>query len=171
MKKAFSTITLVFSIFLFGCIPVYAGGLSTHFIETTLEDLELGKSYSIKEETGKALVVVNTTEDKTVDIEIEPEIPVDYNLLPDYEPVPDVSWVKIEKNYFEAIAPGEKAETDIIIIIPEDKEYYGRKYQLYIYSHTAGSATFRTGIMSRILLHISEEPAESSTGAAEEVPN
>ncbi|MDD5135760.1 MAG: hypothetical protein PHN63_00265, partial [Candidatus Omnitrophica bacterium] len=68
------------------------------------------------------------------------------------EPIPDLSWVKIEKNYFGNVAPGGAIETDISVTIPSGSEYSGKKYQVYIYSHTAGEGTFRVGIMGRILL-------------------
>jgi hypothetical protein len=141
---------------------VYAGGLSTKFVEVTLDKLELGKIYSVKETTGKTLVITNTTQDQTVDIEIEPEAPVDYNLVEGYEPIPDLSSVMVEKSYFTDVGPGKEAETDILMSIPNDEALYGKKYQVYIYSHTAGTAaTFRMGLMSRIFLHISEKPSVS----------
>lgn len=132
---------------------VYAGGLSSTFVEEKLTDLKPGTTYSVKETAGKALVVKNTTEGVTVDIEIVPEKPVDYNLVAGYEPIPDLSWVKIDKSYFEKVGPGQAVESDIRITIPGEPQYYGKKYQVYIYSHTAGAGTFRLGIMSRILVH------------------
>jgi len=129
-----------------------AGGLSSHFIEVKLKDVKIGKIYSVKEETGKLLDISNTTEDMTLDIAIESEKPEDYNLVSGYEPIPDLSWVVIEKGYFEKVGPGESIETDILISIPRDEEYAGKKYQVYIYSHTAGKETFRTGLMGRILI-------------------
>jgi len=134
----------------------FAGGLSSHFIEVKLKDLEPGATYSVKEQTKKALDIINTTEDITTDIGIEAEKPVDYNLVPGYEPIPDLSWVKIEKNYFEKVGPGQSVETDISISIPKGKEHAGKKYQVYIYSHTAGKDTFRMGLMGRVLLEIKE---------------
>ncbi|MBL7069717.1 MAG: hypothetical protein ISS34_07665 [Candidatus Omnitrophica bacterium] len=131
-----------------------AGGLSSRLVEVRLKDLTPGKIYSVKESTGKILDVTNTTEDITVNIGIEPEKPVDYNLVPGYEPIPDLSWVAIEKNYFKKVDPGESVKTDILISIPKDKRYAGKKYQVYIYSHTAGEAMMRVGIMGRLLIEI-----------------
>ena len=158
-KLVKSLLLTAFFIFIAGNIAV-AGGLSTRFVEVKLKDLEPGKAYSVKEVTGKALVVNNATESRTVDIAIEPEKPVDYSLVPGYEPIPDLSWVAIEKDYFKEVGPGKSAETDILISIPKDKECWGRKYQVYIYSHTAGKETFRMGIMSRILIEIKEVPTK-----------
>ena len=138
---------------MFICVAyVYAGGLSTYFVEEKLANLKLGKTYSVKEMTKKDLIVTNTTEGVTVDIEISPEKPVDYNLVKGYEPIPDLSWIKIENNYFKALGPKQSAETDISITVPKDEAYRGKKYQVYIYSHTAGEGTMRIGVMSRIFI-------------------
>ncbi len=153
MSKVIGSLLLALSISLFCIGNLYAGGLSSHFVEEKMDDLKPGKSYSVKEVTKRALSIENTTTDVTFDIEITTEKPVDYNLVPGYEPIPDLSWVKIERNYFKDIGPGGSAETDMTITIPDSKEYYGKKYQVYIYSHTAGQATFRVGIMGRLLLN------------------
>ena len=158
MSRLTLVIILALSISLTSSTYAFAGGLSSTFVEVKLEDLEPGKAYSIKQETNKSLVVINTTKDKTVDLQIVPEVPVDYNLVPGYEPIPELSWIKIEKGYFKDVGPNKHAETDITITIPKNERYYGKKYQVYIYSHTAGKATFRMGLMSRILLHIKPRP-------------
>jgi len=163
MLKLLIPIILLLSIVMLNPNCVHAGGLSTKFVEVTLENLELGKLYSVKELTGKTLVITNTTADQKVDIAIEPEAPVDYNLVEGYEPIPDINWVMVEKSYFVDIGPDKEAETDILISIPDDEALYGKKYQVYIYSHTAGTAaTFRMGLMSRLFLHISEKPSAPS---------
>lgn len=156
MNRKFTSFAMALSIILI-CSTVYAGGLSTTLVEVKLENLKPGGTYSLKELKNKSLVVRNTTNDITVDIEIEAEAPVDYNLVPGYEPIPDLSWVKIEKPSFKGIGPGKSAETDITISIPKKGKYRGKKYQVYIYSHTAGKATFRMGLMSRILLTTSSK--------------
>lgn len=154
ITKAALLFTLIYSV---SVGYVFAGGLSSHFVEEKMVDLQPGKAYSVKDVTKRALSVENTTKDVTVDVEIVPEKPVDYNLVPGYEPIPDLSWVKIEKNYFKDVGPGASIETDVTITIPGGAEYYGKKYQVYIYSHTAGAGTFRLGIMSRILIHTAQK--------------
>lgn len=133
-----------------------AGGLSSHFVEVTMKGAVPGKTYSVKELTGRVVDVTNTTEDITVSIAIEPEKPVDYNLVKGYEPIPDLSWVIVEKNHFNDVKPKDTVSTDVLISIPNDKEYGGKKYQVYIYSHTAGKETFRMGLMGRILIETEE---------------
>jgi hypothetical protein len=157
MPKYLRSLILVLSILLITSAIAIAGGLSTTFVEIKLRYLQPGNTYSIREMKGRALIVNNTTEDITVDIEIEAEKPADYNLVSGYEPIPDLSWITIEKNSFKDIGPGESAETDILISIPKGKGHIGRKYQVYIYSHTAGQATFRMGLMSRVLIEVGGE--------------
>ena len=157
MSKYIIISILALCIFLFSPNFLYAGGLSTTFVQVKLENLEPGKNYSVKNLKNKTLKVRNTTEGITTDIEIELEKPKGANLAPGYEPIPDLSWIKIQKSYFKKIGPGESAETDIAIKIPKNSQFYGKKYQAYIYSHTAGEETFRMGLMSRILIHTAEK--------------
>ena len=152
MRKVISGIALA-AFLLCNNAALYAGGLSSHFVEVKLQDLEPGRVYSVKEETGRNLVVKNTTDKKTVDIAIKPELPVGYNLVKGYEPIPDSSWIQIEKSYFKDVGPGESAVTDIKITIPKGNKHRGKKYQVYIYSHTAGKAAMQVGLMGRLLIH------------------
>ena len=154
MSKTFKfLIILLIFVFAAGNI-VFAGGLSSHFVEAKLKRLSLGRTYSVKKMFGRSLDVLNTTEHEFVDIKVKAEKPVDNNLVPGYEPIPDLSWVKIEKDYFENIGPDRCIETDIFITIPKDRSHSGKKYQVYIYSYITGGGSFRVGIMSRILLEI-----------------
>lgn len=152
MCKFFKTFILFLSIIFVVSNTLIAGGLSTTFVEVRLKNIVPGRTYSVEKETGMQLVINNTTETKKVDIAIEAEKPVDYNLVPGYEPIPDLKWVVIKKNYFKDVGPNQHAYTDILIKIPRDKKFANKKYQVYIYSHTAGKETIRMGLMSRILI-------------------
>ena len=158
MSRFVKSLILFLSIIVILSNIAFAGGLSTTLTEVKIEGAKPDVIYSIKEQAGKPLIVKNTTETRSVDIAIEAEKPVDYNLVPGYEPIPDLSWVVIEKNYFENVMPGESAETDIMIKIPDDEKYSEKKYQVYIYSHTAGKDMMRMGLMSRILIETAKFP-------------
>lgn len=43
--------------------------------------------------------------------------------------------------------------TDVIIKIPKDKEYYGKKFQAYIFSYTKGGLV-SVGFKSKLFLSI-----------------
>lgn len=54
--------------------------------------------------------------------------------------------------------------TDVIVTIPSDKKYLGKKYQAYIWSHTVGKGKLpiALGLKSRLLLEISEKERDLS---------
>lgn len=162
MSKYIKAAILYLAVILALTDTVSAGGLSSHFTEVKLKDMVPGRAYSVKKMTQMPLDVINTTEALSVDIAIEAEKPVAHNLVPGYEPIPDISWVKIKKDYFKKVGPKESIETDIIIKIPPRQKYYGKKYQVYIYSHTAGEGTFRIGLMGRILFSTTPSRAQDA---------
>lgn len=149
-------LTLCLSVFFSG--SALAGGLSSRFVQVRLKDLKPGETYSVAKESGKHLIVKNTTEKITVDLGIDLEVPSEDMLLSGYEPIPDTSWIKVEKDHFKKVGPGGSAKTDLLISIPKDDRYYKKRYQAFIYSHTEGAGMMRAGIMSRLLIETGEKP-------------
>lgn len=137
------------------CPFLEAAGLSTGFSEVSLESLEIGKTYRTKETVNLPLVVVNTGKEP-VDLKIELLLPQLSELKDGYEPIPELSWIKLEKTNFKEIQPNASATTDVIISIPDDKQYRGKKYQLFIWSHTVGKL-IGIGLKSKLLLKIKGE--------------
>ncbi len=129
-----------------------ASGLKTTFSEVTLQGLETGKTYGTKEAAGLPLIIENTGAEP-VDLSIEPLIPAAEELKEGYEPIPDISWIVLDKKGFTAVAPGGKAETDVMIVIPDDAGYHGKKYQVYIWTHSVGLSV-GVGLKSRLLFSI-----------------
>jgi len=129
-----------------------AAGLSTGFSEVTLEGLDIGKSYSTQETAHLPLIVVNTGEE-SLDLKIELLLPEAQELKEGFTPIPDLAWIKLEQSEFKEIAPNASATTDILINIPNDKQYQGKKYQAYIWSHSVGR-TIGVGLKSKLLFTI-----------------
>ena len=141
------------------CSNLWAKGLSTGFSEVTMEELEIGRDYSTKEVAGLPLVVVNTGEEP-IDLKVELLMPDASELKEGYEPIPDLGWVSLGQTEFSAIQPKEAAETDVLISIPSNDVYRGRKYQVYIWSHTTGTA-IGVGLKSKLLFTIKNNDAPS----------
>ncbi|OGW82845.1 MAG: hypothetical protein A2987_02030 [Omnitrophica bacterium RIFCSPLOWO2_01_FULL_45_10] len=131
-----------------------AAGLSTGFSEVKIENLEIGKSYSTKETVGLPLVVVNTG-DEPVDLKMELLLPQESELKEGFEPIPDLSWIRLERTEFKEIEPNEHATSDVIISIPPDPRYQGKKYQVFIWSHTVGGR-IGVGLKSKLLFTIAK---------------
>jgi hypothetical protein len=126
----------------------YAGGLSTVFSKVIVEGLEAGRSYNVEEISKVPLEVMNTSNRK-VQLKIDVMIPKEEDLSDGYVPVPDASWLTLEASYFE-IEPGASARTGLHINIPAGEKYNGKKYAVYIWSHTVGES-LGVGLMSKLL--------------------
>ena len=152
MKKLLFLISIFFILGVFSNISnVEAGSVSTGFTQVVLEELEPGKTYSTTEERGIPLDVANETE-ASLRIKIDILQPKGQELIEGYEPIPDISWITLEKNEFK-LEPGGVGITDVKISIPDDKEYRGKKYQVYLFSYTTGRAV-GVGLRSRLLFTI-----------------
>jgi hypothetical protein len=132
---------------------VEAGGLSTQLGEAVIENLQVGQIYNLKQLANLRLIVTNTS-DYSVDLKMDILFPDTSELRKGAEPIPDTSWMKLSQNLFK-LGPDEKATSDIIISIPDDDQYLGKKYQVTIWSHTlggSGSGMFLAyGLKTRII--------------------
>ncbi len=151
--------TLIALIFIFGhSLFAYGAAISTSFAEVILKDLEIGKSYSTKGVANMPLCVRNIGKE-SVDLKIDVLIPQLTSLKNGYEAIPDASWIRLEKDFFSDLRPGEQAITDVILTIPENKQYSGKKYQVYLRSHTVGKKgmAIAVGLRSRLLFTMRAE--------------
>lgn len=131
-------------------------GLKTYFGEVVVENLWIGQIYNLRDLINLPLEVVNTS-DYPVDLEIELEYPSGRPLRDGYEPIPNLDWIKLTKTYF-TVAPGGSAITDVIVSIPDDEKYLGKKYQVNIWSHMVpGKRAIAAGLLSRLLITIAPE--------------
>ncbi|MFH1442373.1 MAG: hypothetical protein ABIH18_10095, partial [Candidatus Omnitrophota bacterium] len=97
-------------------------------------------------------LVIENNSDNEVELKIEVLVPQADELQKGYEPIPNAGWIKLEKNSF-IIKPNGKAQTDVIISIPDKKEYRGRKFHVFISSYTVGQS-LGIGIKSKLLFSV-----------------
>jgi hypothetical protein len=135
------------------CNVAEAGGLSTQLGEVVIENLQVGQTYNLKQLANLRLIVTNTS-DYGVDLRMDVLLPDSGELRKGTESIPNTSWVKLSQNLFK-LNPNEKAISDIIISIPDEDKYVGKKYQVTIWSHTlggGGSGMFLAyGLKTRII--------------------
>jgi len=128
-----------------------AGGLSTTFSEVHLNHLKAGGEYSMEEAVQFPLVVHNSS-DEEVELVVEVLYPTEEELKEGFEPIPDISWIRLKREYF-TMGPGENAKTDVLIKIPDNEQYSGKSYQVYLWSHTIGRS-LGVGLKSRLLFTV-----------------
>lgn len=148
---------------LVGCVvvsgfwaTVQAGGISTHFAELRISDLQPGRTYvGSRDVTGEPYTVANNT-DEPLDLMMVVRVPESSELQPGYEPIPDAGWIRFQKQFFTA--PGGKPGTnDYYISIPSGETHLGKKYQVQLGVRTFGGASFvQMGLMGRALLSVTE---------------
>jgi len=131
----------------------HAYGLKTGFGKVILENVPMGVEYSMRKDSKFPLVIDNNS-DSVVEIKIEVLVPEGNEVQKDYEPIPSADWIKLEKSSF-TIEPKGKAETDVVINIPYKEEYLGRKFHVFIWSHTIGES-LGIGIRSKLLFSVGE---------------
>ncbi len=155
MKTGINRIYAVFLVFFVFAIStvVEAGGLSTQLGEAVIENLQIGQTYNLRQLANLDLIVTNTS-DFSVDLKMDVLYPDSSELKIGAKPIPDTSWVKLSQNLFK-LAPNEKASSDIIVSIPEEDQYLGKKYQVTIWSHTLGGSSggmfLAYGLKTRII--------------------
>lgn len=146
-----------------------AAGLSTTFGEVKVENIGIGQVYSMENEANTPLVVKNTS-DYELELQIDVLIPRENELIEGYEAIPDANWIRLRETSF-TMPPQSEVSTDVIIDIPNDDIHIGKKYQVYIWSHTIGSP-IAVGLRSKLLISIAgqkEEKIVSYTGVLEKI--
>ncbi|MBN1897214.1 MAG: hypothetical protein JW827_00415 [Spirochaetes bacterium] len=160
MKKLI--LNIVFIIILIFPFHLQSAGLKAKLAKVLIENLQPGKTYDLTSQAHLPFEVQNTSKTKAM-VTITPSVP-ERKIEKGFEPIPDLSWVKLSKSNFE-LTPGESAISDIIITVPDDEKYLGKKYQLDI--NSVGNSvsknllTFNVELVSRILFTVA--PVKKAT--------
>ena len=154
MKKLQLIILIIIMVFL--SRVAYTGGIATQLGEVWIDNVRYGEPLSIRDTLNMSLKITNKS---VTPVEMKMEInlnkPGDRDLREGYEPLPDASWVTLEKEFFPHVEPGADAETDVVITIPKDKKYLGKRYQFYVWSRTTGGLNnINVGVMSKFLITV-----------------
>lgn len=154
MKKLFLAI-LTAAVMATLVSPVEGGALFTRMGEVRVDNIRLGKTFSMLQALNMPFKVTNASTFRAeLKMEIIIPVPEDKDLRPGYEPLPDASWVKLSRDFF-ILEPGADAVTDVVFTVPEKEEYFGKKYQFYICSRiTRGISNVNVAIVSRFLLNV-----------------
>jgi hypothetical protein len=113
---------------------IFAGGLSTPCGTMILGNLKIGQEYSLKQLLGYPY---NVSYRGSFPVDLKIDVVKPSTTTPDgFEPVPDINWITLQRSEF-ALDPGQTAETDIFIKIPNDESLLGRKFRVIISPYTS----------------------------------
>ena len=142
---------------LFAAVPLHAAGLRTKLGRVRVRGLKIGQTYSLNKLLSLPLRVVNTG-DQAEELKIEVVTVSSGTGDPSYEPIPDLSWVKLEKSQF-TVAAGHEAVTDVFVGIPNDPKLLGRRFEVHLWSHTTSvHGIIAVGVKSKLFIEVSSVP-------------
>ncbi|OGR81319.1 MAG: hypothetical protein A2902_03350 [Elusimicrobia bacterium RIFCSPLOWO2_01_FULL_64_13] len=131
-------------------------GISTRFVDVTLEYLEVGKTYNLRTLRNIPYTVRNRG-DAPITVKVEPTIPRRTEVMDGYEAVPDPSWIQIVPDQF-TLGGGQTGYAEMVISIPDNPEYNGRHFQATIWARTVNTGLFAAGTQSRLRLSVGPGP-------------
>ncbi|MBI4055117.1 MAG: hypothetical protein HY402_03175 [Elusimicrobia bacterium] len=131
-------------------------GLGTQFFDAVIENLEIGGVYNLRELRGIPYQVKNSG-DAEAEVLVEVLQPEEKELKPEYEPIPDPSWIQILPERHR-MPPHSKAFSDLVITIPEDPGLAGRHFQAVLWAHTVDTGLFGAGVRSRVRFSVGAGP-------------
>lgn len=165
MKTMFGAILAV-GLLIPGASKCLGAGLSTSFGEILIENLQIGRTYNTKDLINLPLLIRNTMSEP-VELEMEVRRPSPEQTKAGFEPIPDPSWIRLEKTT-HSILPGQEAVSNVYITIPKDPKLKGRRFFVQLESHTVPpkkpGAAISVGIGSRLLFTVSSIEGSSTGG-------
>ena len=106
--------------------------LRTEFGEVRLQNLAIGKTYSVARMASEQLVITNTGSDSLF-VHVEPAVPAQHHLQGDALPVPDPNWVSLETSDL-VLEAHSTVSTDVYLSLPYDPDLAGKMFQVDILS-------------------------------------
>lgn len=131
-------------------------GLTTRFADVVLENVQVGRLYNLRQEYKVPYTLKNLSE-SPAKVVIEVLVPEKKELMPDYEAVPDPSWVKLVPSELQMDGKGASF-SEILLQVPDDPKYANRNYQAIIWAHSSGAGLIGVGVKSRLRFSTGQGP-------------
>lgn len=135
-----------------------ASALHTEFGEVRLQNLAIGKTYSVARIASEQFVVSNTSDDSLF-VHMEAVVPRQHQLRQNALPVPDESWIRLENSYL-ALAGHSTVWTDVYLTLPYDPDLAGKLFQVDILSRDAERG--RDSQRHRLLFTVEMDPEDDT---------
>lgn len=125
-------------------------GLRTEMGEMRLDGVTVGKPHNLRAR-GNLRYVLENEGDAPVEAAITVLQPEPKVLREGYESIPDPSWIRIIPD--RTLLPvGGGTRSEIIVAVPDDPRWIGRRYQASIMSATRGTGMISAAVRSYLLI-------------------
>ena len=144
---------------------VSAGSLQTPFTKVRVRDVPVGRWTRVQLADGRDYTVRNSS-DRTVEIRLRAAKPFDKpkgaNVLAS---IPNPAWVTVKPVQFP-LKPGATGTAEVRIVVPDQPEYAGKTYEVWLVAETVGGQ-FGVGLITRIQFNTVLQPTESEADTPE----
>lgn len=123
-------------------------GLGARFGDVILEGASPGRTYDLREAAHVPFAVENKG-DAEAEVVIEFEKPATRKLAPDYEAIPDPTWLKAVPGKL-SIAPKAVGYFNLLLTIPEDPKLKGRNFQVIVKARMTGTGLLAVAVEGRL---------------------
>lgn len=149
---------------LFLATGAWAGGLRCSFGEVVVDNLKIGRSYSLQTLANLPLTVTNSG-DQPATVRIDALLPGEGELRQGALPIPSVTWATVRPDSF-LLGPGEARSAELVLAIPDDERLFGRKFEVIYWSHTLPQpgSMLAYGLKSRVIFSI--DSTREASGAS-----
>ena len=139
----------------------WAGGLRCSFGEVVINNLKIGRTYSLQALANLPLVLTNT-DTQPCTIRVDAQVPGDSELKQGALAVPAASWASARPDSF-VLEAGASRSVELMLSIPDDDSLLGKKFEVIYWSHTLAQAgnMLAYGLKSRVIFTIDVAPDTS----------
>jgi len=132
----------------------WAGGLRCSFGEVVINNLKIGKTYSLMTLANLPLVLTNT-DDRPSTVRVDALVPGEGELKQGAAAIPSASWASALPDSF-VLAPNESRSVELKLAIPDDEALFGKKLEVVYWSHTMAQegSLIAYGLKSRVIFGI-----------------
>ena len=124
-------------------------GLSTPFVDVQLENVPLGKPFTVTHSSAEGLLLQNM-ESNPLRVSIQAFAPSTTDLKGHANVIPSVEWVRITPDH-AVIPPHGRIQCRITLIIPNEKKYRNKEYQVMIWSRGEVSQSQGVGLSAGLI--------------------
>lgn len=143
-------------------------GLRSAFKSLVIEGLEPGRARKVSEVSRRKLRLENTGAE-TVEVEMRLAAPKESELKDGYEPLPDLSWVRLTAPR-HVLRAGGAGESDAVVAVPAGSDLRGKRWQVQWVSVGKSPEGLRLELRSSLLLKTAGPPGPGRKAAAREAP-
>ncbi len=146
-----------------------AAGMSTSLGEVLLTGLQIGTTYQLSTLAGFKLSCQNNS-DYPMTISMKVGSVSQANVKKGFKPLPDTSWIELEKSSFLDVPPKRNVFNDVFFKIPDNKKFRGGRYQFYVEMEggrtgkVQGMGRVAVGLRSRFLIAIASTETAKAPG-------